>query len=328
MSEPAGGAARTGAAGRAPLVAPRLSARAPRRAGGDAPGGGLVRRGRLYAGFVALPHTGFALPFALVGAVLASYRYPVRWDHVAWILVAFTAARFAAMAFNRVVDRGYDARNPRTADRDLPAGRISLREARIGVVVAAAIFVLAAGMLNPLCLALSPVALAAILLYSYAKRFTAWTHVFLGLADGIAPAAGWLAIAGEWSEPWSLLPALALAVGAWIGGFDILYSIQDVEVDRRLGLHSIPARFGVRRARLIAGAFHLVTLALLAAVPALLPGPGAGYAAALAVAALLLGLEHGLFDPGSPAAVQRAFFTVNVWLSAAFTALVLADRLW
>ncbi|MFQ5890125.1 MAG: UbiA-like polyprenyltransferase [Gemmatimonadota bacterium] len=285
------------------------------------------RRVGLYARFVKLSHTGFALPFALVGAILASYRYPVGATDLLWIVVAFTAARFAAMGFNRIVDRELDARNPRTSDRELPAGRLSVGEAKLAVAAASTVFVLAAGMLNPLCLALSPVALAAVLLYSYAKRFTAWTHVLLGIADGIAPGAGYLAIAGEWSEPWFLLPLLLLAVAFWVGGFDVLYSLQDVEMDRRSGLHSVPARFGRRAARWVAGTFHVGTVVCLAAVPAAMPELGAGYAAGLAVAATLLGLEHGLFDPDSPAAVQRAFFTLNVWLSSAFTLLVLADRL-
>lgn len=296
-----------------------------------APTGGIRRRpgdtAALYARLVALPHTAFALPFALVGAILASWRYPVTVADVVWIVVAFTAARFAALGFNRVVDREFDARNPRTAEREIPAGRLPVGEAKLAVAAASALFVFAAGMLNPLCLALSPVALGAVLFYSYAKRFTAWTHLLLGLADGIAPAAGWLAIAGEWSDPWTLLPLLALAVATWVGGFDILYAIQDLEVDRRAGLHSIPVRLGVRGARAVSGGLHVTTLVLLATVPALVPEVGAGYTAALAVAAGLLGLEHGLFDPASPASVQRAFFTVNAWLSGAFTALVLADRL-
>ena len=225
-----------------------------------------------YARFVKLEHTGFALPFALVGAILASYRYPVdAWD-VLWIVVAFTAARFAAMAFNRVVDRDFDARNPRTAGREIPTGAISVREGKLAVVAASAVFVLAAGMLNPLCLALSPVALAAVLGYSYAKRYTSATHIILGLADGIAPSAGYLAIAGRWSDPWMLLPILTLAVGLWIGGFDILYSMQDVEADRRLGLHSVPATYGKRWARWIAAAFHVGTVICLLAVPIMVPG--------------------------------------------------------
>ena len=284
-------------------------------------------RAARYARFVKLEHTGFALPFALVGAILASYRYPVTPLDVFWIVVAFTAARFAAMAFNRLVDREYDSRNPRTVGREIPTGAISVREARLAVAIASAVFMLAAGMLNPLCLALSPVALAAVLGYSYAKRYTAATHLILGLADGIAPSAGYLAIAGAWSDPWMLLPILTLAVGLWIGGFDILYSLQDVEVDRRLGLHSIPVRYGVRWARWFAAAFHVGTVVCLLAVPIMVPQLGAGYMAALLVTTALIGVEHGLVDPESPESIHRAFFTINVWIAAVFAILVLLDRI-
>ena len=288
--------------------------------------GAGVRAGR-YARLVKLEHTGFALPFALVGAILASYRYPVTAWHVVWIVVAFTAARFAAMAFNRVVDREFDARNPRTADREIPAGLVSVREGKLAVVVASAVFVFASGMLNPLCLALSPVALAAVLGYSYAKRYTAATHLVLGLADGIAPSAGYLAISGAWSDPWMLLPVLTMAVGLWIAGFDILYSLQDVEADRSLGLYSVPSRYGVRWARWLAAVFHVGTVICLLAVPIMVPELGAGYLVALLVTAALLGLEHGLVDPESPESIHRAFFTINVWLASLFALLLLLDRI-
>ena len=146
-------------------------------------------------------------------------------------------------------------------------------------------------------------------------------------ADGIAPAAGYLAISGEWSRPWMLLPVLVLAVGTWIGGFDILYSLQDVRVDRKLGLHSIPARFGTRVALRISAVLHIVTILCLMAIPTMMPELGAGYAAALVVTAVLLGLEHGLVDPDSPDTIHRAFFTINVWLASIFALLVLLDRL-
>lgn len=288
---------------------------------------GADSRAVRYARFVKLEHTGFALPFALVGAILASFRYPVTPWHVLWIVVAFTAARFAAMAFNRVVDREFDALNPRTAAREIPTGAISVREGKVAVVAASAIFVFAAGMLNPLCLALSPVALAAVLGYSYAKRYTSATHIILGLADGIAPSAGYLAIAGRWSDPWMLLPILTIAVGLWIGGFDILYSMQDVETDRRLGLHSIPSRFGIRWARWMAGAFHVGTIVCLLAVPIMVPELGAGYMLALLVTTALIGVEHGLVDPESPESIHHAFFTINVWIAAVFAVLVLLDRI-
>ncbi len=293
----------------------------------EGPTGTQPSRPVLYARFVRISHTGFALPFALAGAILASFRYPVTARAVLWILVAFTAARFAAMGFNRIVDRHFDARNPRTRDRELPSGRLSVREARIAVAVASGIFLLAAGMLNPLCFALAPLALAAILGYSYAKRFTSATHLILGLADGIAPAAGYLAIAGEWSRPWTVLPVLWLAVGLWIGGFDILYSLQDIAVDRELGLRSIPARFGVRTARGVAVVFHAGAILCLALLPALMPELGPGYLLAVLVTLGLMGLEHGLVDTSSPETIHRAFFTVNVWIAVCFAGLLLVDRL-
>jgi 4-hydroxybenzoate polyprenyltransferase len=281
----------------------------------------------LYTQLVKLEHTGFALPFALVGVILASYLYPVTPWAVLWIVVAFTSARFAAMAFNRIVDRDFDARNPRTASREIPAGKLSVREATVSVVASSGVFVLAAGMLNPLCLRLSPIAQVAVLGYSYAKRFTTATHLILGLADGIAPAAGYLAISGEWSRPWTLLPVLSLSVAFWIGGFDILYSLQDIEIDRRLGLRSIPARFGARAARWISVGFHAAAVLCLAAMPVLAPELGAGYTAALLLTVGLIGLEHGLVDPSSPETIGKAFFTVNVWIASAFASLVLIDRL-
>lgn len=284
-------------------------------------------RAARYARFVKLEHTGFALPFALVGAIMASYRYPVTGWQVLWIVVAFTAVRFAAMAFNRVVDREFDARNPRTAGREIPTGAISVREGKLAVVAASALFVFAAGMLNTLCLALSPVALAAVLGYSYAKRYTAATHLVLGLADGIAPSAGYLAVAGQWSDPWILLPILTMAVGLWIGGFDILYSLQDVEADRRLGLHSIPSRFGVPWARWLAAAFHVGTVICLLALPIMVPELGAGYMVALIATTALIGVEHGLVDPRSPDSIHHSFFTINVWIAAVFGVLVLLDRI-
>lgn len=310
----------------------RDAARSPGPATGAGGGSGRQAEPRpsrpvLYARLVRLSHTGFALPFALSGAILASFRYPVTpWD-VLWIVLAFTAARFAAMGFNRIVDRHFDARNPRTEDRELPSGRLSVREAQVAVVASAGVFFIAAGMLNPLCLALSPLALAAVLGYSYAKRFTSATHLILGLADGIAPSAGYLAIAGEWSEPWTLLPLLTLAVGLWIGGFDILYALQDIRVDRQLGLRSIPARFGARVARRAALAFHAGAVVCLALVPALVPELGAGYALAVLVTVGLMGLEHWLVDPSDPESIHRAFFTVNVWIAACFACLLLVDRL-
>jgi 4-hydroxybenzoate polyprenyltransferase len=185
----------------------------------------LSGRGRWvdYSNLVKLPHTVFALPFALVGATLASYRYTVRPLDIFWVLLAFTAARFAAMGFNRVVDRSIDALNPRTRGREIPAGKLSARQASIAVGIASALFVFSAGMLNPLCLVLSPFALGWVLLYSYTKRFTRWAHLVLGFALAMAPVGAFLAISGRWSEPAGALLTLAAAVLCWVAGFDILY---------------------------------------------------------------------------------------------------------
>ena len=218
----------------------------------------------LYANFVKLPHTIFALPFALVGATLATWHVTPTVAQIGWIVLAFTAARFAAMGFNRIVDRDVDALNPRTRMRELPSGALGVGEATATVVLASVLFVVAASRLNPLCFALSPVALACVLFYSYGKRFTRWSHLMLGLGLSIAPVGGYLALTGRWSQPWWLLCALALAVVTWSGGFDILYALQDEEFDRAQGLHSLPAALGVPRALALSRALHVGTVMFLA----------------------------------------------------------------
>src|SRR5687768_4120274 len=262
-----------------------------------------------YASLVKLPHTVFALPFALVGVTLASYVAPVNARVVGWVIVAFTAARFAAMAFNRVVDRAIDARNPRTRSRELPSGAIGVGEAVTSVAAASGVFVVAAGMLNPLCLALSPLALAWVLFYSYTKRFTRWSHLALGLGLGIAPVGGYLAVTGRWSEPWWMLCALALAVTTWVGGFDIFYALQDEAFDRREGLHSVPVAVGARAAVATARALHLATVVLLALVGVASPAGGLWYFAGVAVAAGLLVYEHTLVRADDLSRLDAAFFT-------------------
>jgi len=185
-----------------------------------------------YANFVKLPHTVFALPFALLGLVVASRQTAVTWRMLGLVVLAFTCARFVALGFNRIADRELDARNPRTKARELPTGRLTLSQAWIAVALAAALFLGTARALNPLCFALAPIALVFISAYSYAKRFTAWSHLWLGLADGIATPAGYLAVTGRWSEPWWLLPVGALAVTLWVGGFDVFYALPDEGFDR------------------------------------------------------------------------------------------------
>jgi 4-hydroxybenzoate polyprenyltransferase len=320
-----------------------MSARIPGEAGLEAAAGTgagsvgapLPREGQTWAGtsrlvayanFVKLPHTVFALPFALVGAVLASYRYPVTLAQVVWVVVAFTAARFAAMGFNRIADRHIDARNPRTAMREIPSGVLGVGEASAAVAVAVAVFLVAAWQLNPLCLALAPLAIAWVFFYSYTKRFTRWSHLVLGLSLAIAPAGGYLAIAGAWSQPWWLLIALAIAVATWVGGFDILYSLQDAEFDNVNSLYSVPAAFGVRTALAISRVMHVVTVLALLAVGF---GSAGGwlFAAGVATAAVLLFYEHSLVKADDLSRLDAAFFTMNGVISIAFFVFVLAERL-
>ena len=280
----------------------------------------------LYASFVKLPHTVFALPFALVGTVLASREAPVTLATLGWIVLAFTAARFAAMGFNRIVDRDIDARNPRTMQREIPRGALGVGEASASVAVACALFVVAAWQLNPLCLALSPLALGWVLFYSYTKRFTRFAHLVLGLGLGIAPVGGFLAITGQWSDPWWMLPSLALAVMTWSGGFDILYALPDAEFDRANRLHSIPAALGERRAFAVARTLHVLTIVFLA-LAGIAAGAGWLWFAGVAVAAALLLYEHSLVRPGQLAKLDAAFFTMNGVISMAFFGFVLAERM-
>ena len=279
-----------------------------------------------WVNFVKLPHTVFALPFALVGATLASFTRGVTLATIGWIVLAFTAARFAAMGFNRIVDRQIDARNPRTARREIPSGLLDVREAALAVGIASLLFVFASWMLNPLCAALSPVALGWVLWYSYTKRFTHWSHVVLGVGLAIAPVGGYLAVAGEWSAPWWMLIALAVGVSTWTAGFDILYALQDEEFDRAEHLFSIPVVFGRRGALAIARGLHVVTIASLAAVGTAVP-VGWLYAAGVCVAAGLLLYEHSLVRGDDLSKLDAAFFTMNGVISLTFFGFVLAERL-
>ena len=280
----------------------------------------------LYASFVKLPHTVFALPFALVGVTLASYVAEPSWRLVALVVLAFTAARFAAMGFNRIVDREIDARNPRTASRELPRGALSVAEASAAVTVASLVFAAAAFGLNRLCFILSPLALAWVFFYSYTKRFTRWSHLVLGVGLSIAPVGGYLALAGRWSEPWWMLPSLATAVASWVAGFDILYALQDETFDREQRLHSIPARHGASSAVWIARMLHVVTVAALVCA-GIAASAGWLYAIGVAVAAALLLYEHSLVHAADLSRLDAAFFTMNGIISIAFFGFVLADRL-
>jgi 4-hydroxybenzoate polyprenyltransferase len=279
-----------------------------------------------YVNFVKLPHTLFALPFALLGVLAASLRTPVTARMVVLVVIAFSAARWAAMGFNRIADRAYDARNPRTMARELPRGAITVGQAWASVAAASVIFVLAAGALNPLCLFLSPLALLWILTYSLTKRFTWWPHLWLGLSLAIAPVGGYLAVTGRWSEPaWPLL-AVALAVATWVAGFDIFYALPDEAFDRREGLRSAVVRLGEPRAIFAAKLLHGVTIPALAAF-----GYGTGfgpwYYAGLLVAAMILAYEHSLVRPGELSRLDAAFFTMNGIMSVTVFAFALLDRL-
>lgn len=287
-------------------------------------GGGsrLVR----YANLVKLPHTVFALPFALVGVVLASYARPVTWREILWVTIAFTAARFAAMAFNRIADRHLDALNPRTAARELPSGAMATSEVTAAVVVASVVFLVAAWELNPLCAVLAPVALGWVFFYSYTKRFTRWAHLALGVGLGIAPVGGYLAVTGAWSRPWWVLPLLAAAVMSWSGGFDIFYALQDVEFDRAQRLHSLPAMHGERTAVAVARALHVGAVLALALV-GVVAGTGPMYGAGVLAVALLLVYEHSLVRLGDLSRLDAAFFTMNGVISLTFFGFVLAGRI-
>ncbi|MEP7308153.1 MAG: UbiA-like polyprenyltransferase [Acidobacteriota bacterium] len=263
----------------------------------------MFRRLGVYLSFVRFSHSVFALPFALAGALLAARHVEVTRSSILWILAAMVMARSAAMGFNRLVDARIDALNPRTAGRELPRGAMSLREAAAFVVATSAAFVFAAWRLNTLCFVLSPVALAIVFWYSLAKRFTTWTQLFLGLAMAVAPVGGWLAVGGRggW-EPW----ILALAIGAWVGGFDVLYACQDLEFDRAHGLRSIPVRFGVPASLTISRAMHLVAILCLMALAWVTTLPRV-YELGVVVIAVLLCYEQSLVSADDLSQVKRAF---------------------
>ena len=267
-----------------------------------------MKRLRTYASFVRFSHSVFALPFALTGALLALHRMH-DWTgatvsvRFVWIVVAMVAARSAAMGFNRLADASHDALNPRTAMRELPRGLMTRTEAAVFVVVASLLFIFAAWKLGPLCLLLSPIALAIVFWYSLAKRFTTYTQLFLGLAMAVAPVGGWLAAGGRSGvEPW----LLAAAIGTWVGGFDVLYACQDLAFDRAHGLRSIPVRFGVPRSLMISRIMHVITVVCLA-----LLGPiadlGPIYLAGVAGVAVLLAYEQSLVSADDLSQVKRAF---------------------
>jgi 4-hydroxybenzoate polyprenyltransferase len=267
-------------------------------------------------------HSVFALPFALCGAMLAAGGFPPVHQLV-WIIVAMVAARSAAMAFNRWADAAVDAANPRTSTRALPAGHLSPGFVVTFVVVSSGVFVLAASQLNRLTLLLSPVALAVLLAYSYTKRVTRWSHLVLGFALGIAPAAAWIAVRGS-LDPRILL--LTAAVTFWVGGFDVLYACQDYDFDRQAGLHSVPRFIGIRRALWVARGFHLVMVGFLVALLVVF-AMGKLAAFGVLVVILLLIYEHSLVKADDLSKLNAAFFTMNGVISVLFFVFVAADLL-
>jgi 4-hydroxybenzoate polyprenyltransferase len=267
-------------------------------------------------------HSIFALPFALCGAMLAAGGLPTA-HQILWIIVAMVAARSAAMAFNRLVDASIDAANPRTSARALPAGHLTPTFVGMFVVISSVVFILAAGQLNRMSLWLSPVALAVLLLYSYTKRFTRWSHLVLGFALGMAPAAAWIGVRGSLDERILLLTA---AVTFWVAGFDVLYACQDFDFDQRSGLHSIPRHLGIRRALWVARGFHVIMLGLLVG---LLWSFGLGKLAigGVAVVTALLVYEHSLVSADDLSRLNAAFFTMNGVISVLFFVFVAGDLL-
>src|SRR6266403_1773404 len=277
----------------------------------------MAGRIRTVLEMIKFEHSVFALPFALTGALLAARFTSHGWPtlrQILWIIVAMVSARSSAMTINRIVDLRFDKENPRTRMRALATGALSVTFAWIFTLVAVAVFVLAAWQLNPLALKLSPIALAILFFYSFTKRFTNWSHLFLGFALGISPAAAWIAVTGGLDLRMLILCA---AVTLWVGGFDVLYACQDVDYDQRAGLFSVPKRFGIARALLIARAMHVGVVALLAWLAASLALPWPAWVG-VAVVAALLAYEHSLVKADDLSKLDAAFFAVNGYISLLF----------
>jgi 4-hydroxybenzoate polyprenyltransferase len=277
----------------------------------------MASRIRTVLEMIKFEHSVFALPFALTGALLAARATRHGWPtlrQVLWIVTAMVAARSAAMTMNRIADLRYDRENPRTKQRALPAGTLSLQFAWFFTLVAVAVFFVAAWQFNTLALKLAPVAIAILFFYSFTKRFTNWSHLFLGFALGISPAAAWIAVTGSLDLRMLILCA---AVTLWVGGFDVLYACQDVEYDQQAGLFSVPKKFGIADALMIARAMHIGVIALLAwlALSFGLPWPAW---AGITVVASLLGYEHSLVKADDLSKLDAAFFTVNGYISMLF----------
>ncbi|MEU1394898.1 menaquinone biosynthesis prenyltransferase MqnP [Micromonospora zamorensis] len=274
---------------------------------------------------VAIEHSVFALPFAYLSALSAMQVNGgrVRWWDLLLITVAMVGARTFAMAANRILDRRIDARNPRTAGRELVTGAVSVRTAWTGAAVALVVFLAAAALLNPLCLVLAPLAVVPLVVYPYAKRFTNWPHAILGLAQAVGPVGAWLAVTGTLDGSW---PAwlLGVGVGLWIGGFDLIYACQDSEIDQEIGVHSVPARYGRRFALHASTVAHVVTFGLFVWFGALI-GFGWLWWIGLVLTAVAFGYQHLVVTPTDLSKVNRAFFTANGFVGIALFVFALLD---
>ncbi|MFE4367447.1 menaquinone biosynthesis prenyltransferase MqnP [Streptomyces sp. NPDC056835] len=282
-------------------------------------------RTRAFLRLVMIEHSVFALPFAYIATLTAMFQLDgnVHWVRLLLVTLAMVGLRTFAMACNRIIDREIDARNPRTAGRELVTGAVSVRSAWTGALVAVVIFLGAAAALNPLCLALAPIAVIPMVVYPYGKRFTNFPHAILGIAQAIGPVGAWLAVTGSWS--WDAV-ILGLAVGIWIGGFDLIFACQDVQADRAHGVLSVPARFGIPAALYGARACHVVTVALLVWY-ALATGAGAFFWTGLAVVAGAFLYEHSIVKPGDLSRLNRAFFSVNGFIGIILFVAALLDLL-
>ncbi|KXK62852.1 4-hydroxybenzoate octaprenyltransferase [Micromonospora rosaria] len=286
----------------------------------EAPG-----RVRAFLNLVAIEHSVFALPFAYLSALTAMQvdGGRVRWLDLLLITVAMVGARTFAMAANRILDRQIDARNPRTANRELVTGAVSVRTAWTGAAVALVVFLAAAALLNPLCLVLAPLAVVPLVVYPYGKRFTNWPHAILAVAQAVGPVGAWLAVTGTFAGSW---PAwlLGAAVGLWIGGFDLIYACQDTEVDREIGVHSVPARYGKRFALHASTVAHVVTFGLFVWF-GMLVGFGWLWWVGLLLTAVAFGYQHVVVTPTDLSRVNRAFFTANGFVGIALFVFALLD---
>lgn len=287
---------------------------------------GVVGGTRAFLRLVLIEHSVFALPFAYISALWAMFETTGRvdWATLLLITLAMVGARTFAMAMNRIIDRGIDARNPRTMQRELVTGAVSLRTAYLGSAAALALFLVAAGLLNTLSLVLAPLAVIPLVVYPYGKRFTDFPHAILGIAQAIGPIGAWIGVTGQWS--WQAV-LLGLAVGFWIGGFDLIFACQDVAADRAQGVRSVPARFGIRNALRASVATHVVTLGLLVWFGVAGGATGFWWAGVVVVAGAFA-YEHSLVKPDDLSKVNRAFFTTNGFVGISLFCFALIDLIW